>query len=542
MNKKRLLAAVLLAGVWTLLGLSGCRKEAPPENMILITLDTLRADHVGAYGSKRTRTPAIDALAREGVVFENAYSLIPITLPSHASIFFSNPPHAVRNYNNGQIVRKQKANTSFVNLFRKEGFQTAAFVSLGVLAAGFGLNEGFQEYFDAFPPDRWYLSAEEVNQRAFPWLEALKDQRFFLWIHYSDPHEPYVPPGTADDTRIVLNDKLAGECCLNKNMTQTLDLKLDKGRNRLRFEVSNPSPDDPHRFMARLDKLEFVPAIDGKIFAAEFSDGWYLRRDDSVFFLKDRAGIDITCASGPCEMKITFRGKLLLSGDALHDGYRSEVEYMDREIGKLWEKLRRLGLSDRTAIVMAGDHGEGLGEYRNTFGDEYYGHIHYLNEVFMKIPLIVRVPSPTGKGIRRPEVATLLDVAPTIAGIMGFKGLPGFQGRNLLRLEKNAGTTVFQETYKPEAFQDRFAVLASPLHLIYGPETARYELFDHGKDPEEKQDLFNENEPLPEISELKVKLETFARDILKNKEDIAIDRKAEEMLKALGYIGNNKDR
>lgn len=542
MNKKRLLAAVLLAGVWTLLGLSGCRKETPPENMILITLDTLRADHVGAYGSKRTRTPAIDALAREGVVFENAYSLIPITLPSHASIFFSNPPHAVRNYNNGQIVRKQKANTSFVNLFRKEGFQTAAFVSLGVLAAGFGLNEGFQEYFDAFPPDRWYLSAEEVNQRAFPWLEALKDQRFFLWIHYSDPHEPYVPPGTADDTRIVLNDKLAGECCLNKNMTQTLDLKLDKGRNRLRFEVSNPSPDDPHRFMARLDKLEFVPAIDGKIFAAEFSDGWYLRRDDSVFFLKDRAGIDITCASGPCEMKITFRGKLLLSGDALHDGYRSEVEYMDREIGKLWEKLRRLGLSDRTAIVMAGDHGEGLGEYRNTFGDEYYGHIHYLNEVFMKIPLIVRVPSPTGKGIRRPEVATLLDVAPTIAGIMGFKGLPGFQGRNLLRLEKNAGTTVFQETYKPEAFQDRFAVLASPLHLIYGPETARYELFDHGKDPEEKQDLFNENEPLPEISELKVKLETFARDILKNKEDIAIDRKAEEMLKALGYIGNNKDR
>ncbi len=70
------------------------------------------------------------------------------------------------------------------------------------------------------------------------------------------------------------------------------------------------------------------------------------------------------------------------------------------------------------------------------------------------------------------------------------------------------------------------------MHLIYGPETARYELFDHGKDPEEKQDLFNENELLPEISELKVKLETFARDILKNKEDIAIDRKAEEMLKS----------
>jgi arylsulfatase A-like enzyme len=538
MNKKSFSTAALVAGVWMILGLGGCRRGAAPANLILITLDTLRADHVGAYGAKRARTPAIDALAREGVVFENAYSLIPITLPSHASIFFSKPPHAVKNYNNGQVVRKQRAYPSFVNLFRKEGFQTAAFVSLGVLASEFGLDEGFQEYSDEFPPERWYLSAEEVNQRAFPWLEALKGRKFFLWIHYSDPHEPYAPPDTADDTKLFLNDELAVQCCLNKYLTQTLDLKLKKGRNRLRFEVRNPAPGDPGRFMARLDKLAFAPEADGKTFAVKFSDDWYRRQDDGVFFLKGRAGIDIECASGPCDAKITFRGKLLLSGDALRDGYRSEVEYMDREIGKLWETLRRLGLFDRTAIVMAGDHGEGLGEYRNTFGDEYYGHIHYLNEVFMKVPLIVHVPSPKGKGTRRPEVATLLDVAPTIAGIMGFKGLPGFQGRDLLRLEKNAGTTVFQETYKPEAFQDRFAVLDGARHLIYGPETVRYEFFDLSQDPEEKRDLFDEGGPLPEIAKLKEKLETFARDVLKNKEDVAIDSKAEEMLKALGYVGN----
>lgn len=542
MNKKSFPAALFLAGVWTLLGLGGCRREAAPANLILITLDTLRADHVGAYGSKRARTPAIDALAREGVVFENAYSLIPITLPSHASIFFSKPPHTVRNYNNGQVVRKQRAYPSFVNLFRKEGFRTAAFVSMGILASEFGLNEGFQEYSDEFPAERWYLSAQEVNQRVFPWLEALKGRRFFLWVHYSDPHDPYAPPDTADDTKVFLNGELAGECCLNKYMTQTIDLKLKKGKNRLHFEVRNPAPDDPGRFMARLDKLVFAPEADEKTFAAEFSGGWYLRRDDGVYFLKDKAGIGITCASGPCDTKITFRGKLLLSGDALRDGYRREVEYMDREIGKLWETLRRLDLFDRTAIVMAGDHGEGLGEYRNTFGDEYYGHIHYLNEVFMKVPLIVRVPSPVGKGTRRPEVATLLDVAPTIAGIMAFRGLPGFQGRDLLRLKKNAGTVVFQETYKPEAFQDRFAVLDRPRHLIYGPEAARYELFDLGKDPEEKQDLFAEGGPLQEISELKAKLETFARDVLKNKGDIAIDGKAEEMLKALGYVGQKKSR
>lgn len=92
MNKKSFPTAVFLAGVWTLLRLGGCRREAAPANLILITLDTLRTDHVGAYGSKRVRTPAIDALTREGVVFKNAYSLIPITLPCHASIFFSKPP------------------------------------------------------------------------------------------------------------------------------------------------------------------------------------------------------------------------------------------------------------------------------------------------------------------------------------------------------------------------------------------------------------------------------------------------------------------
>jgi len=82
------------------------------------------------------------------------------------------------------------------------------------------------------------------------------------------------------------------------------------------------------------------------------------------------------------------------------------------------------------------------------------------------------------------------------------------------------------------------AVLDGPRHLLYGPETVRYEFFDLSQDPEEKQDLFDEGGPLPEIAKLKEKLETFARDVVKNKKDVAIDKKAEEMLKALGYVGN----
>ncbi len=71
-------------------------------------------------------------------------------------------------------------------------------------------------------------------------MEALKGRTLFLWIHYSDPHEPYAPPDTADDTKLFLNNEIAVQCCLNKYLTQTLDLKFKKGRNRLRFEAGIP--------------------------------------------------------------------------------------------------------------------------------------------------------------------------------------------------------------------------------------------------------------------------------------------------------------
>ena len=160
-----------LSGLVLLLLFPGCRPAPKPENILLVTLDTQRADHISAYDPSRAATPNIDLLAREGVLYRNAYSLIPITVPSHASLFFSEPPHRIRNYNNGQTIPARRSRPSFVNLFRKKGFATAAFVSLGVLSSEFGLEQGFEDYVDEFPPDRWYLSAGEVNARVFPWLE-----------------------------------------------------------------------------------------------------------------------------------------------------------------------------------------------------------------------------------------------------------------------------------------------------------------------------------------------------------------------------------
>jgi arylsulfatase A-like enzyme len=535
-TRRRTLAlacAILLAST------ASCRRGSGPANFVLITLDTTRADFVGAYNPGNARTPALDALTAQGTLFENANSLIPITLPSHASMFFSEAPHAVGNYNNGQAIRRSRARPALAELFRRQGFATAAFVSLGVLSSEFGLEAGFETYADDFPSDRWYLSADEVNARVFPWLEANRSRRFFLWVHYSDPHDPYAPPGTPDDTNISLNGKPLGAFCLERGAAISVRLDLKRGVNRLLFEIANPFPVEAGRFAARMDTFVLNPA-DAKGISVRFPENSFFRRDDGMTFLKGRCEIEIACPERPRSATIVLRGKLIVPVEAARDGYRREIEFMDGEIGKLFDKLRKLGLYDRTAILAAGDHGEGLGEYRTAVGDPHIGHVHFLNPVYMKVPFIIRRPGRRDEGRRRSETATLLDVAPTVAVLMGIKVPPSFRGRDLLSLAPGTETAVFQETYRPEAVQDRFGILERSDHLVFCPETGRYEYFDHEKDPDEKSAVTFEDGLPDKALALKERLDAFVRNVLRDKKDVAVDGKAEEMLKSLGYVGDKK--
>ncbi len=528
-----------LAGAILMVSAAGCRGRSAPANVVLITLDTTRSDFVGAYRPGNARTPALDALAAEGTLFENANALIPITLPSHASIFYSESPHALGSYNNGQVVPRPAARPALAEMFRRKDFATAAFVSLGVLASEFGLDGGFETYADDFPADRWYLSADEVNARVFPWLEANRARRFFLWVHYSDPHDPYAPPGTPDDAKINLNRKALGAFCLEKGATIRVPLDLAKGANRLVIEIANPYPVEAGRFAARLDTLAFEPA-DAAGVSVSFPKDSYFRREDGTTFLKARCEIDVSAAEGPRSVTLALRGRLIVPLEAARDGYRREVEFMDGEVGRLVGELRKLGLYDKTAILAVGDHGEGLGEYRTAFGDPHVGHVHFLNPVYMKVPLIISLPGTRAKGVRRPETVTLLDVAPTIAGFMGLKVPSSFRGRDILGASAGTEPAVFQETYRPEAVQDRFGILDGSKHLVFCPETGRYEYFDHKKDPGEKSAVTLED-GLPAAGlALKERLDAFVRDVLKNKKDVVLDGRAEEMLKSLGYVGNKK--
>lgn len=167
-----------------------------PEHIFLITLDTTRADAVDYRTTGNDRTPNLAALAAAGMRFDNAYSVIPITTPSHAAMFYSLPPHVFKIYNNGQ--ERAVPYPALAEIMKRNGYATGAVISLAVLKSEFGLARGFDHYLENFKPGLWYRTAAEVNRDAFALIDKMKSGRSFIWIHYSDPHEPYSPPAPAN--------------------------------------------------------------------------------------------------------------------------------------------------------------------------------------------------------------------------------------------------------------------------------------------------------------------------------------------------------
>ncbi len=201
-----LACGLMLPGIWWKYhsaDLPGLIAKASRQhyNVLLITIDTIRADRIGCYGFREISTPNIDGLAASGTLFLNATAHAPMTLPSHTSIHTGHFPsfHGVHD-NGGFYVPKSEL--TLAELFKKNGFVTAAFVAAFVLDSSWGLDQGFETYFDNFD-----LSKEErvsmgniqrpggeIYDHAVQWLEKHKQERFFLWTHFYDPHAPYEPP------------------------------------------------------------------------------------------------------------------------------------------------------------------------------------------------------------------------------------------------------------------------------------------------------------------------------------------------------------
>jgi arylsulfatase A-like enzyme len=251
-----------------------CAKDEPRFNVLLIGVDTLRPDHLGCYGYDRPTSPAIDGLAREGVLFEAPVSQCPWTLPSFASMFTSLYPTQ-----HGAGINMSGLGTAFptmAGILAGEGYATGAVLSSLVLSPEFGVNRGFG-YYDVNAADE-RRDALDVTRLALTWLDGLDGQPFFLFVHYFDPHLPYAPP-TPYDT--LFGGGLRG------SMGSVFDIKpLVEDEVTLDDRLAEFTEQDWRRIVSLYDgEIGFTDMAIGRLLAGLSERG--LRRKTLVVLLAD---------------------------------------------------------------------------------------------------------------------------------------------------------------------------------------------------------------------------------------------------------------
>ena len=350
-------------------------------NVLLITVDTTRADHVGCYGNRAVATPVVDGLAREGVLCATAVTPSPSTLPAHASLMTGLYPYRHGARANGTF-RLEDRITTLAEHLRDAGYRTAAAISAFVLDSRFGLHQGFEVYDDDLTRGMKYSphmfrerAAELTNEPVTAWLRQNGHERFFLWVHYFDPHAVYLPP-------------------------------------------------EPFRTQYR---------------------------------------------------------------DTPYDG---EIAYADSQIGVLIEQLNGMGISEKTLVIYASDHGEGLGEH----GEQTHSLLVY--DATLHVPLIFNAPSrlPRGKVIHRQTC--LVDVVPTVLALLGEEVPDDLDGVNLCQPPGDEPRPVLIETVATmtlHGWAPLVGVRREDYKYILAPTP---ELYDLSEDPQELNNLHDDEQEI----------------------------------------------
>jgi arylsulfatase A-like enzyme len=366
---------------------TGCTGNDTPPNVILVTVDTLRFDAVGAYGGP-VQTPVLDGLAAEGVRVATVLAPAPETGPSHATLFSGRhiSTHGMRQ--NGHVPF---ATLPLVSAFRRAGYTTAGIVSSYVLKAGFGWDRGFDHYDAALIAKGHERQGPATSRVAAAWLEQAEEP-FFLFVHYFDPHMPY-----RHHPKILA--RMRG--------------------HRLNLEGRHGSPEEK-KYWAR------------------------------------------------ATMK-----------------YQSEVLFFDDALGSLLGALDARGLKDHTLVVLTADHGEGLGEHH------WLGHTVHLYDEQIRVPLILRWPERLEAGHVIETILGLVDVAPTLAELVGIELPAPVDGRSIAsalrnRTEPDAKPVVGMRRQlvelKVPAMGERHYVRTSRWKYIRGTDGPE-ELYDLRADP-----------------------------------------------------------
>jgi len=401
--------------------LSDCRRGSvfPRTSVVLISIDTLRADHLPAYGYSGVETPAIDSLARDGVLFENAYSHVPLTLPSHTTLFTGLLPfeNGVRD-NTGYIL--DPAQPTLAETLRQSGYATGGAVSAIVLAKASGISRGFQFYDDAIEVAEPGVSLGSLQRSGFEseqiaekWIAENRVGPFFFFFHIYEPHTPYQPPEP----------------------------------------FATRYPDRPY---------------DGEIATADAIVGKFLT------FLKGRA------------------------------------------------------LYENSIIVLLSDHGEGLGDH----GEDEHGLLLYRESI--RVPLIIKLPGGRRHGERVAAPAGLVDVFPTLAGLLKLAAAPAkLSGLSLLGKQAISNDrALYSETLFPRyhfGWSDLASLETAGFQYIHAPTPEAYDL---AADPREQHNIASEKPP--DFRRLRAQMVATARP---RKPPGPSDPEAVRRLAALGYIG-----
>lgn len=512
---RRLLVVALIPVVCS------CGAPAPdewPRRVVFIVVDTLRGD-APAFAGGPGPTPAMDRIAREGVVFSRARTHIPITGPAHATLFTSRtPPH--HGVTNNRRILPGEAVTA-AEEFAAHGFATRAVVSLGVMQATYGLAQGFGVWDDRFGDD-WWLDAGVVNTRVLAQLEdrELIGRRLFLFVHYSDPHEPYAPPDRVYPTvRVTVDGIQIGEFPADGRRKH---VRLPPAETPIEVQFTRGERPLGADELVTLTTCRTSPKA-----GVRHGPGMFPYDPERVgaFFVTQLPGtLRIRPRQRDEPVELGFALGLKRSPDQTRIAYLDEVRYVDQAIGRLWADLERHGLLDDALVVFASDHGEGLGDHGHP------GHVEQLYDSLLRVPLVFWAP-----GRLEPEVRTdpvgLVDVLPTVLSLADLDPPADIQGRDLFAAGGASDDPLFAWTFEPQASRDLRAVVHERHKLIQGT-AAGEELYDLRADPGELRDLADRRPGRADA--LRSHLSGMAE--VNQPDAPAMTEREREMLESLGYV------
>jgi hypothetical protein len=455
-NKILVLTKILLL-LFLLLFLRGSSKEIKDFNVIFISIDTTRYDHIDTGKGAKAFTPELKKFSGDSFVFENAFSASSQTLPSHLTVFTSHLP-----YDLGVLCNEDSydgRHKMIQQVFQELGYHSAAIISLGTLDKSTGLEKGFQEFKDdLFEDGIFFVPAEKITSEAMSLLPKIRNKKFFLFVHYSDPHTPYASPDVEGLFEISLDGRLVAEFNSYRGAILKKAVPISQSNHILEFRVKHDFENFSYFIIRGLDISEGCSLISDNL---EYSKGHYR----GSYLLRGPEGhIDIECQK-EAYLKI-FQIIPILKKQAALELYRKEVEYMDLHIGKFLNALEKSGLTEKTIIVIFGDHGEGHGER-----DKFFGHTKFLNRQFINVPLLVRLPGVEGRRIKDP--ISLSCISPTILEFLGVRDKSFNYRESILKgIQKGEfkDKPIFSFTFNPSTKLSKVSIIKWPYQGIFSLE------------------------------------------------------------------------